>query len=100
MIIGQFIGTNTQLYYNSKFLDFKMKSFLFHQIYSVLFFVLIAYVSSSMISFDSNILSFLFSGFLYTILVILGVYIFPQVFATSRDEIKYILLRIKNVTKK
>lgn len=44
---------------------------------------------------------FLFSGFLYTILVIIFSYIFPQVFATNRDEIKEQFYKVKEyVTKK
>jgi hypothetical protein len=95
MIIGQFIGTTIQLYYNSKFLDFKMKYFLSHQFYSIVFFFFLAYVASDIFPFESPIVSFLGSGFLYTILVIIFVYIFPQVFATTRDEIKQKIFRIK-----
>ena len=94
MLIGPLFATNIQLYYNAKFLNFKMKSFLFHQVYTVLFFVVLAYISSNITSFDSNILTFLISGFIYTILVIIATYIFPQVFATTRDEIKDIASKI------
>ncbi|NOX14976.1 MAG: lipopolysaccharide biosynthesis protein [Epsilonproteobacteria bacterium] len=100
MIIGQFIGVNIQLYYNAKFLDFKIKSFVWHQIYTVVFFVILAYISSNIIIFNSPLVDFLLSGFIYTILVTIFTYIFPQIFATTRDEIKYNLLRLKNVIKK
>ena len=44
---------------------------------------------------------FLFSGFLYTIFVIIFSYIFPQLFATNRDEIKEQFYKVKEyVTKK
>ena len=100
MIIGQAIGVNIQLYYNAKFLDFKMKHFILHQVYSILFFVALAYASSIFIDFHSPLVSFLTSGFVYTVLVIIFVYIFPKVFATTRDEIKQNLLRLKSVIKK
>jgi O-antigen/teichoic acid export membrane protein len=94
MIIGQLIGVNIQLYFNAKLLDFKMKYFLFHQIYAILFFILLAVVSSNILEFSLPLFGFLFSGFIYTILVAIGIYIFPQVFATNRNEIKEILNKI------
>jgi hypothetical protein len=94
MIIAQFIGTTIQLYYNSKFLNFKMKYFLSHQFYSIIFFVILAYISGIIFSFDSNFWQFLASGIVYTLFVILFTYLFPQVFATTRDEIKLIANRI------
>ena len=100
MIIGQVIGTNIQLYFNSKFLNFKMKSFVFHQMYSVSFFVVLAYAASNIIHFESQVVYFLVSGVIYTFFVIIGAYIFPLVFAITRDEIKEFLLRLKSVIKK
>jgi len=96
MIIGQFIWVNIQLYFNSKFLDLDMKYFVLHQLYSVIFFVVLAYISAVIISLNSPLYEFLVSGAVYTLLVIVGVYIFPQVFSTTtRDEIKDNLIRIK-----
>ena len=100
MIIGQALGVNIQLYFNAKFLNFKMKLFVWHQIYSILFFIVLAYISSSIFEFDSDLVYFLVSGLLYTGFVIICVYVFPQVFATSKDEIKQNLLRLKGVIKK
>jgi len=100
MVIGQIIGVNIQLYYNSKFLNFNMKYFILHQIYSIIFFIILAFLITTFISIESSIVSFLISGMLYTIFVIIFTYIFPQVFATNRDEIKEILLRLRNVIKK
>ena len=88
MLITQFIGTNIGLYFNAKFLDFKMKYFIAHQLYSILFFIVIAFLSSNFVHFDSPLISFLFSGVIYTTLVTIFVYVFPQVFATTREEIK------------
>ncbi len=100
MLIGQFIGVNIQLYFNSKFLKLNIRELIFHQVYSVLFFVILAYISSHIININSLVGNFLISGFIYTILVIIFTYIFPQVFATSRDEIKQVLIRLKDVIKK
>jgi O-antigen/teichoic acid export membrane protein len=95
MIISQFIGVNIQLYFNSKFLHMDMKHFVLHQLYSVFFFVVLAYIPVVVISLDSPLYEFLVSGVVYTLLTIIGVYIFPQVFSTTRDEIKDNLIRIK-----
>ena len=99
MIIGQVIGVNIQLYFNARFLDFKIKHFLFHQLYVVLLFLLLSYMVSSVFIFTSPLLSFLVSGMIYTILVIISAYIFPSIFATNRDEIKYYLMKAQNVIK-
>lgn len=100
MILIQFIGVNIQLYFNARFLKLDMKHFVWHQIYSIVLFVILALIPTLFISFDSSLVEFLVSGFLYTILVTICAYIFPQVFATSKAEIKENLLRLKNVTKK
>ena len=99
MIIAQVIGVNIQLYFNAKILDFKIKDFLFHQLYVVLLFLLLAYVVSNIFIFTSPLLSFLVSGMIYTILVIISAYIFPFIFSTNRDEIKYYLMKAHNVIK-
>ncbi|MFK5974987.1 MAG: oligosaccharide flippase family protein [Sulfurovum sp.] len=100
MILMQFMGVNIQLYFNAKFLGFEMKYFVWHQFYAIIFFIFFAYISTLFISFDSYVTEFFVSGFIYTILVIIFTYIFPQVFATSRDEIKQVLIRLKDVIKR
>ena len=100
MIIAQVLGVNIQLYFNAKFLKFRMKHFVYHQIYSTLFFIVLAYVSSHVFSNDSSIIYFLISGILYTLFVIMSTYIFPQVFGINRNEIKSILVEILNRIKK
>jgi O-antigen/teichoic acid export membrane protein len=91
MIIIQFIGVNIQLYFNSKFLNLEKKYFILHQFYSLIFFIVLAYISSFVNVFNSALLNFLISGFLYTFFVIISTYIFPQVFSISREEIKFFL---------
>ena len=97
MIIGQLIGTNIQLYFNSKFLDFDMKYFILHQIYSILFFVLLAYMPTIFIHLELPLYEFLVSGVFYTLLVIIWTYIFPQIFSLTRDEMKSIIKKVKVV---
>jgi hypothetical protein len=57
-------------------------------------------VSSNILEFLSPMADLIFSGFLYTILIIIFTYIFPQVFSTSRGEIrKYINIIISKYLK-
>ncbi len=100
MIIVQIIGVNIQLYYNTKFLKLKLNYFLWHQLYSVALFIILAVVSNMLIDISSPILDFFISGLLYTVWVIIFIYILPQIFATNRDEIKSILIRFKSVIKR
>ena len=89
MIITQFIGVNIQLYFNSKFLGFDMKHFILHQFFSLLFFALLAFVTSNIIITENPLSTFFVSGFIYTIFVMIFIYIFPQILATTKDEIHY-----------
>ena len=100
MVFMQWIGTNIQLYFNAKLLRFKMMTFVWHQIYTLILLALLAYISTLIIMFNSDILTFLISGVLYTIFVTILIYIFPQIFATSRDEIHIIMKRVMGVIKK
>ena len=100
MLITQLIDTNIGLYFNAKFLGLELKYFMVHQVYAVLFFVILAFISSYFVHLNLAITNFLASGVIYTILVIIFTYIFPQVFATNRAEIKYYLTKVKHVIKK
>ena len=99
MLATQLIGTNIGLYFNAKFLKLELKYFILHQIYTIVFFALLAFVSSQLFHLHLVIMNFLVSGIIYTILVIIFLYIFPQVFATNRNEIKYYLMKAQNVIK-
>lgn len=96
MIIVQLIGTNIQLFFNAKFLNFKMLDFLWHQLYSILFFATFAFLASFVTMTKFPLLNFLISGVLYTLFVIIFTYQFPKIFAVTRDEIKKNLQRLKS----
>jgi len=100
MIIGQLISISIQMYFIAKFLKVDLKYFFYHQLYAMIFFIVLAWISSNVIVIDSPLVKLLVSGIIYTILVILFTFMFPQVFATNRDEIKENLIRLKNVIKK
>lgn len=95
MIIVQCIGTNIQLFFNAKFLNFKILDFVWHQLYSILFFATLAFLASFVIMTKIPLLNFLISGVLYTLFVIIFTYQFPKIFAVTRDEIKRNLQRLK-----
>jgi O-antigen/teichoic acid export membrane protein len=100
MLLIQFIYVNILLFYNSKLLNLNLFYFIKHQIYSILFFLVLAFLSSYIISFDSKILEFLFSGTIYTLLVIISTIFFPQVFGISRIELMENLNKLKSIIKK
>jgi O-antigen/teichoic acid export membrane protein len=95
MIIWQVMVVNIQLYFNAKFLNLKIMRFILHQIYAIIFFVVLAYLSTSIISFESPLVYFLASGFLYTIFVAIFTYIFPKVFSTTREEIDEVYIKVR-----
>ena len=100
MVIVQFIGVNIQLYFNTKFLNLDFKYFLKHQLYSFLFFVTIALAIRGLVELSLPLLTLTLSATIYTLWVIIFSYIFPQIFATSREEIETIFLRLKNAIKR
>jgi O-antigen/teichoic acid export membrane protein len=97
MIIMQFILTNIQLYFNAKFLHMSLKYFIWHQLYSIAFFSTIAYGATSMVAFTHNhLLNLTLSFILYIFFVTVFTYVFPQIFATNRDEIRFYMLKFTN----
>lgn len=94
MVLSQIVGVNIQLYFNCKFLKIPMGSFLKHQIYSIVFFVVLAFMATnSFFATSSVLLNFLLYGAIYTLLVIIGALIFPEIFATTRGKIRAIFFR-------
>jgi hypothetical protein len=63
-----------------------------------LFFVAIAYlVSLAPWLVDKGLLSFVFDGFLYTVLVTIGAFLFPSIFGLTRIELTNFIYKIKTV---
>lgn len=96
MVLIQIIGVNIQLYYNVKYLDMTLSPFIKHQVYVMLFFVLLAWLSSvSTFAILTPLWNFLCTGIIYTVLVLIGGILFPQIFSTSREELKATLSSLK-----
>jgi O-antigen/teichoic acid export membrane protein len=94
MVIVAIVTVNMQFYMNTKYLNFKAKKLILHQLYTIVFFLTLSIISRYIVNIDTAINSFLVSGLLYTFLVAIFTYIFPQIFSISRGEIKSIWNKI------
>lgn len=94
MVITQFIAVNIQLYFNVKFLNLKMVDFIKHQAFSVALFCCAALFPSMLVDISSPTIEFLVSGVIYTLIVVLILFIFPSLFSVSRSEIKYAIKKL------
>lgn len=95
MVFTQIISVNLQLWFNMKFLNLSMRYFVFHQLYALLFFYVLAKVSTFIVLSSTAVANFAISGFIYACLVIIGIYCFPQIFAISKQEIGNSFSKIK-----
>lgn len=96
MVITQIIGVNIQLYYNAKYLGINFYHYLIHQFVVILFFAIVAFIGTNLWSFGTPIVHFFVSGVVYTVLVLAGFLLFPQLFASNKAELqRYIRKFIK-----
>ncbi len=93
MILAQVIGVNIQLYFNTKALNIKMLSFIYHQFYTIVVFSMIAYFSSLFINFNNILYDFLVCGILYTLFSCIFIYFFPQIISITKSELNQFILR-------
>lgn len=93
MVLAQIIGVNIQLYFNTKLLNLKMLPFIWHQIYTIVVFSFLAYLSSVLISYDEVVYEFLISGVTYTLGVVVCVLLYPPIISFSRKELIQIMRR-------
>jgi O-antigen/teichoic acid export membrane protein len=100
MVGVQFIGVNVQLYYNARLLGLKYKKYLAHQFISLgtllLFALLSAYGLDYLFSEWSIIFRFIVSGFMYTILVIGLILLYPIVFGLKNDDVHMLMAKISS----
>jgi O-antigen/teichoic acid export membrane protein len=96
MILTQLLIVNIQLFFNVKKLKLKFSIFFYHQIYTVLFFSVIAYISSVIVNIENHVeIDFLVTGVLYSVLVVIGLFIFPAVFGINKPQLIVFLARLK-----
>lgn len=89
MVVINFISVNIFLWVNTKMLDLSFARFLWHQVYSVALMAVAALLAIKVVGLLTQqlITSFLLTGMLYTLLVIVCGYLFPAIFSVSRREI-------------
>ena len=92
----QFIGVNVQLYFNARLLGLQFWRYLGHQLVSVGSFLGAAAVAKLCVDMcfgfnDKIILSFLLSGFLYSIIVMGMIYLQPVILGLTKQDIRTII---------
>ncbi|WP_138765281.1 oligosaccharide flippase family protein [Pseudoalteromonas sp. S201] len=98
MIISQIIGVNIQLFVNVIWLKLRFKSFVIHQLYSTIFFMIIALISTNVLKYSNDLIAnFLVSGIAYTLLVFVGIILMPSIVKTNRQELLALKERIIQV---
>jgi O-antigen/teichoic acid export membrane protein len=100
MVLLQFLGVNLQLYYNARFLGLSFRKFLSHQIVSVLVLfglaMTIARGVDNMAGLHGRaVLSFMLSGFIYTLLVVLLLRFAPAVMGVEKTDVKLLLSKLR-----
>lgn len=90
----QFVGTNVQLWFNTRLLRLNFSWFLRHQIIVAGVFGAIAWISTLVAGFLglSLLWDFLLSGIVYTILVALAGYGVPALFGIERKHIRNLII--------
>ena len=95
MVINQVFMVNIQLWYNCKFLKVSFLQLLLYQVL-ILLLLLAAGFSTKIIAVSLTkipILQLLFSISLYSFIIFMAIYIFPNVIKMSREELnRYILI--------
>ncbi|MGG7048328.1 MULTISPECIES: lipopolysaccharide biosynthesis protein [unclassified Campylobacter] len=100
IVLIQIISVNISLYFNTKMLGIGIKFFIYHQIYSVCIFVILAFFSGFFKFFESVLLNFFVFGFFYVCFVIISFLLFPRLLTADDAKSAVYLQRIKSVFKK
>lgn len=92
MVLLQFLGVNTQLWFNSRFLGLRFWRYLAHQVISVVVLLLLAgsaiYLIKIGLGGNSRVfLNFFLDGFLYSIMVLVMICFQPALFGLTRKDV-------------
>lgn len=106
VVIVEFISMFCILIINSKIIKIHVFKYLIHFLYFLVF-LLFAYLSSLLIYKTNSVLLFVFSGFVYSILIFLVVMYFPGILGLennisifiNRTLLKFLNLRNENINK-
>ncbi|MCX8130821.1 MAG: oligosaccharide flippase family protein [Clostridia bacterium] len=93
MVLMQFLGVNVQLYFNAKLLKLKFWKYVLHQLISVSFFIGIGLVSAIIGDIllglkENTFASFIVEGVIYTVIVLVLVYLIPEIVGLSKKDVK------------
>jgi O-antigen/teichoic acid export membrane protein len=84
-----FVAINIQLYFNARFLRLHFGKLFLHQLYTVILFLLVSWVALvGTAGINNLVLSFLSSGFIYSLGCIGLVLLCPSIISMSRHELK------------
>ena len=102
MLVMQFTLVNIQLFFNSKYLNLNFKKFVGHQFLIVISFFILAYIAKcfSTLAFENNLLSFLLSGTIYLIFILVLLYNFPVLISIKKNKITEMLIILSKKIKK
>ena len=97
-ISNQFIGVTVGLYFNMKFLNLSFTKYMGHKFLVVIILSFLSFLSQLLISnLISNIyLIILLSGMMYTLFVLILIYIYPRIIARNKRDIEQALLSFKS----
>lgn len=103
-VITQVITVNLYLWLISRFLPFNLKRNLFHQFWCIIAFIFLAYCCRELTLFciPQNIIRFFACGLLYSGLVLLSIWLCPQILGLSSKDVQELLTRFnkKNILKR
>jgi len=88
LVLIQMISTNVQLYFSCRIVKASYFKAILHQIFVPMFFVTIAFLCSRLFLFSNSlIINIIISGFFYTLITIISIFLFPQIIGISKKEL-------------
>lgn len=104
MVLINILGVNVQLYFCARLLGLNFNRYLMHQFTCVLSLCAVGILASYSVDYflnsDGVLLSFLLSGFIYTLLVIGLGYALPQTFGVRREDLHHLAAAVLEKMKK
>ena len=106
MVTLQFISVNVQLYFNARYLKFSFWKYFGHQIFVIICLLIIATGATTagnklltIWGCEGVVSSFLFSGVLYTLMVVALVYFLPIFMGLKKQDIQSLAHKMGMVLK-
>lgn len=96
-VLIQFVSVNVRLYYITRILGLRFRNYLFHQLGCISIMILVGLGASGAIEYlmkpfaINTISTFIVSGLLYSLLVIVTAFIFPGLFGADRSDLNKIM---------